>query len=97
MAQLNDSTWFQHLEQQRRQKRINRQFAVALAQSIQLDLMTHDIVLAAALGQPLHLNNTEALENWAAQKLFTENMEADHDALTWLTQQLTAQLQEKIA
>lgn len=97
MAQLNDSSWFQHFEQQRRQKRIIRQFAVALAQSIQLNLMAQDIVLAAALGQPLHLNNKEALESWTAQKLFTERLEANHDALTRLTQQLETQLQEKIA
>lgn len=97
MAQLNDSSWFQHFEQQRRQKRIIRQFAVALAQSIQLNLMAHDIVLAAALDQPLHLDNKEALEHWSAERLHAEGLEADHHALVRLTQQLKAQLQEKIA
>lgn len=97
MASLSDSTWFHHLEQQRRQKRTNRQFSMALAQSIQLNLMAHDIVLAAALDQPLHLDNKEALEHWSAERLHAEGLEADHHALVRLTQQLKAQLQEKIA
>lgn len=96
MAHLANSNWFQNLDQERQKKRACKQFTVALAQSTQLNMKAHDLVLSAHLGQPLHFSNVKALEKWVEEQLEQEEMEADQAALELLSNKLHNQLSEVI-
>mgnify|MGYP005830432423 CR=1 FL=1 len=94
MVTESNQAWFMALRKEREQQQIQQQFAQALAQDLQLNLNAPGLVLAALLGQPLHLSNSRALEKWTTDRLEEEGMEADQPALELLSNKLRNQLSE---
>ncbi|WP_346799450.1 hypothetical protein R5M92_16100 (plasmid) [Halomonas sp. Bachu 37] len=97
MHSLPESEWFRQLVQKREEKRALQRFTQALVQSVQLNMSASGVVLAPLLKQPLHLSNSEALEQWAEQQLIERHLPINNEALSLLSEALKRQLYQEHA
>lgn len=83
-------TWLDHQDRQRAIRRIAR----AVAQALQLHVDNSALVLAPPLGQPITLDNRQALEQWVEETLIELSLTADTEAVEPLCHRLVQRLEE---
>ncbi|MGE6511079.1 hypothetical protein [Vreelandella aquamarina] len=92
MARLVDADFFRQAVREKEGARMLQRFTMAVAQSIQLNVKSSELVLAPLIGQPPHLSNYIALEKWVARELSAGDMYANKEALEKLSNKLERQL-----
>lgn len=97
MARLMDADFFRQAIRDKEGTRILQRFTLAIAQSIQLNMQSSNLVLAPLIGQPSHLSNYTALEKWVARELAAGDLYANKETLEALSKKLERQLSDAIA
>ena len=97
MTRIVDADFFRQAVREKEGTRMLQRFTMAVAQSIQLNLKSSDIVLAPLIGQPTHLSNYVALEKWVASELIAHDLHANQAGLAQLSKKLERQLSDLVA
>lgn len=69
MIHIAHDPWLQDLLAQQDAQRAVKRLTCAVAQQLRLDIQSPSLILAPLLGQPITLNNQEALEQWVQGEL----------------------------
>ncbi|WP_156805098.1 hypothetical protein [Vreelandella jeotgali] len=97
MAQIADADFFRQAIREKEGARMLQRFTLAVAQSLQLNINSSDIVLAPLIGQPPHFSNYVALEKWVAREMAAGDLYATQRTLEMLSKKLERQISDAMA
>lgn len=97
MAHVVDADFFRQAVREKEGARMLQRFTLAIAQSLELNIQSADMVLAPLIGQPPHFSNYVALEKWVAREMAAGDLYATKQNLEMLSKKLERQISDAMA